>query len=216
VRMAGTKQTKYYFLVLLGAFLVAAGVLVVAPQAQSQTPPRDCAAADGGQVCLEKTADPTTVRVGEQITFTVRLTNETSSQLRTNVPISDRWPPEIRIDSVSQSVTRGSAPPCTATGDAVTCPNPIVLPAGGEFGLTIVTTATQPGSSVNNAVLGSGAQLNVEAPFTVLPVQDQPQGQPQDQPQDQQPNGGGSPAPITQEGEQESEAGEIDQSFDVS
>jgi hypothetical protein len=62
---------------------------------------------------------------------------------------------------------------------------------------------------VNTAVFARGNifELNVEAPFTVLPVQHQPKDQ---------PKGGGAPAPITQEGEQESESGEIDQTFEVS
>jgi hypothetical protein len=70
------------------------------------------------------------------------------------------------------------------------------------FTLTIEATPTRPGNFVNTATLPTA--LEVEAPFTVVaPVQDQ------------QPQGGGA-APITQEGEQDSESGEVDQSFDVS
>jgi uncharacterized repeat protein (TIGR01451 family) len=204
-----SKKTRYYFLVLVGALMVAAGVLVAAPQGQAQAPPRDCLTIGGGQFCLEKTVSPDPATVGAPITFTVRELNLSTITTGFGVtPLVDTLPPGLRDVSVTQAVsTGGTAPnPCTVSGNTVTCPPPRVLPPGGEFTLTIVATPTRPGNFVNTAT--DPGFLEVEAPFTVVaapPAQDQqPQG------------GGGSPAPITQEGEQDSESGEVDQDFDVS
>ncbi len=178
---------------------------MAAPQGQAQTPPRDCLTilGLGGDLCLEKTVSPKRGTVGERITFTVREVNLGAVPFFVPVTLVDTLPPGLRDVSVTQSVSPGGfAPFCTVSGRTVTCPPERLLLPGGVFTLTIEATPTRPGNFVNTATLPTA--LEVEAPFTVVaPVQDQ------------QPQGGGA-APITQEGEQDSESGEVDQSFDVS
>lgn len=204
-------RTKYYLLSLLGTLLVAVGVLAVAPTIQAQTTDRDCRAGGGGQICLEKTVSPNPGIVGQPITFTV--TQENLSPTSFNplpTTLEDVLPPGLQVVSVT--------PPCTlnAPTNTVTCP-PRTLPAFGEFTFTITAIPTQCGSFVNTArelAPNTGAELlRVEVPFRVCEEEVLQQGAVPEQEASQR---GEASAESTQEGEQESEAGQIDQSFDVS
>jgi uncharacterized repeat protein (TIGR01451 family) len=204
-------RTKYYLLSVLGALAVAVGVMALATSAQAQTPARECATFGNGQACLEKTVSPDPVTVGETINFTIRVTNENTA-LTFNDPflLVDTLPPGLQVVSVTQSVTPpGTTPTCIVGGNTVTCPGPRIIPPGGAFTLTIEATPTECGDFVNTA---TNQTFTVEAPFTVVGCDEEAGagggvGGGAD---------GGGAAPINQEGEQESEAGEIDQSFDVS
>ncbi len=104
-------------------------------------------------------------------------------------------PPGLQVVSVTPDF-------CTVDGNTVVCPGPRFISPGEAFTLTIVATPTECGDVVNTA---TDVLFTVQAPFTVVGCEEA--------------GGGGeaaAPAEITQESEQESESGEIDQSFDIS
>lgn len=141
-------------------------------------------------------------------------------------------------DTILASVTIPSdqipdAPPTATLTFAFDPANAATVMAGQQYALVLQTTAGQYSISIarNPSCLGSEYDSERGGPFRENDLYDlifavfvtpdqlpaltpQPnQGQPHNQ---NQPQRGGAPIPITQEGEQESEAGEIDQSFDVS
>jgi hypothetical protein len=253
-------KAKYYLLSLLGALVMAGGLLVVVPsaraqqdgpvgsvagpsapapssasQAQSPSDP-SCATAQQqgitGFFCLEKTANPNPVNVGEPLTFTIRAF---CFAVPANVPcdifpdmpfekgstVTDTLPPNVRF--VSASASGAFAPvTCTESAGTVTCAPEtyckgrllgIGCPEGTEeipYVETITVIPTQCGT-FTNAVIDSPQQLLVgggpaSAAFTVnCPP-------PPNQQQQQQPV---VAAPVTQDPSQSSQSGDASQTINV-
>jgi len=145
----------------LAALLFCAAALLWTQQAQAQE-----ACDISGTACLDKTADRSTVEVGEQITFTIteRCTFE-GCEGGFGSPLVDTLPSGLTVDSV---VAAGPLLPagyeCTTSENTVTCPNPRFVTLEQPFTLTIVATPTECGSFTNTA---SDTLFTVEATFTV-------------------------------------------------
>jgi hypothetical protein len=203
-------RTKYYLLSLLGALMVAGGVLALTPSARAQvTPPPPT---------IDKECSPNPVQIGEQLTCTIDV-EPPDPQTDAIVQVTDTLPAGVMLTGATQQqLVDGSVDltqPCEVTGNSVTCPpgtvsGEAVTPARTSVRVTIEATAEQCGTFTNTAEAEdfTDPPTNVEdtEEFTVVGCQVPPTP-------DQQP---GVPGPISQEGEQESEAGEIDQSFEVS
>ena len=81
----------------------------------------------------------------------------------------------------------------------------------------VTCTSVQTGEMFDCEFVGGfGVGVSDRYFCTEIEEQQQPEQQPEQQPGQQPATGGGGAAPITQDGEQESESGEIDQSFEVS
>jgi hypothetical protein len=99
--------------------------------------------------CLDKTATPSTVAVGEPITFTNTQRCPGNGELGCldgiSIPLVDTLPPDARLTVVSVDAVEPSLPPgyqCTTSVNIVTCP-------GGRFftetqAFTLTTVATRP------------------------------------------------------------------------
>jgi fimbrial isopeptide formation D2 family protein len=214
------KRTKYYLrILLLVALMVAGGVLVLLPSARAQVSPPPT---------IDKECSPNPVQIGEQLTCTIDV-EPSDSQTFDTVQVTDTLPAGVTVSGATQQQLVDGlvdlTQPCEVTGNTVTCPPGIVAIAKAEISLrvTIEATAEQCEAFTNTAeaeiistpsTTGTPPTTTVEdtEEFTVVGCQVPPTPEPGGQP-NQQP---GVPSPITQEGEQESEAGEIDQSFEVS
>lgn len=217
MQITGTK-TKYYVLSLLGVLAVAVGVLAMAPQLQAQQPSFNtqpsqntqssqalqpsasdsCVPFADGQVCLDKTA-PTKTTVNQQLTYTISLQN-TSTTTVFDYTLEDTLPPNVTF--VSATNPTGTAV-CSRTSPGVLTCGPAALPpttASGPAIVLITVVPLQCGAVTNTVADNLGNVANATAT-----VQGCPQGQPQ-----------GVPAPVTQDSGQESDSGELNQSFDVS
>ena len=196
-------RTKYYVLSVLGALAVAVGVLALAPSAQAQTD-GECAPVEGGQFCIDKTVSPNPVSVGEPLTFTILLSNE-SQTTQVFVILGDTLPPGVEFVSVTPEQD------CTHTGAINHVECVFVIFPGETQEVTIEVIPRECGTFTNTAT----AALFADAPqdteeFTVVGCEGAGGSGAGGS------GAGGGATPITQEGAQESEAGEIDQSFDVS
>jgi uncharacterized repeat protein (TIGR01451 family) len=171
---------------------------------------------------IDKECSPNPVQIGEQLTCTIDV-EPPDPQTFALVEVTDTLPAGVITvsEATQQQLVNGVVvltQPCTVTGNIVTCPPGIVageaiIPARTSVRVTIEATAEQCGTFTNIAEAEdfTDPPANVEdtEEFTVVGCEGAaPGGQP-NQVQ-------GVPGPITQEGEQESESGEIDQSFDVS
>ena len=189
--------TKYYVLSVLGALVVAFGVLAVAPSVQAQvqppTPPS-----------IDKECTPNPVQIGEQITCTIVVVPPPSAILGSAV-VTDKLPDGLRVTGATTTVMGPGGPvECAVAGNTVTCPSPV----------TIEATAVQCGTFTNTAT--ANGTFTPQFQFVPFSIQDTEEitvvGC-------EEAGGGGvgaHAAPITQESEQESESGEIDQTFEVS
>lgn len=108
----------------------------------------------GADLSLIKRATPTEVAVGEQLTYTVQVTNAGPS-MATGVTVTDSLPPGVRFDSVSPS--QGS---CTLSGAQLKC-DLGTLPAGASATVTIVTTRTDSGT-ISNAATVTGIEPDTD------------------------------------------------------
>jgi hypothetical protein len=218
-------QTKYYLLSLFGALVVAFGVFAISPasEAQEEQPP-------AAPPTIDKECTPNPVQVGQQITCTIDVVPAPSTADLFRV--TDPFPAGVTVTETNWAFVFDGEPfsergPCRVDGNNVTCPR---LPGqqiligvieGEAFRATITATAVQCGTFPNTAT-ASGTALTVPVnaepllfPFTVEDTEEIiVEGC--EEPPVQQPVGGGGAAPITQEGEQESESGEIEQTFEVS
>jgi hypothetical protein len=154
-----------------------------------------------------KTASPDPVTVGEQLTFTIDVAFEENESI---AEVDDELPDSVRFVSASAS------PGCDffAADNTVRCAveNPS-FPAAGTATITIAVTPTECGTFTNTAFIPEEDPEGESVSFTVVGCEVPPAPDPgQQQPNQQQ----GAPAPITQEFEQESESGDIDQTFEVS
>jgi hypothetical protein len=213
-------STKYYLLSVLGALMVAVGVLIVAPSAEAQT------ALDP---TVDKECTPNPVQVGEQITCTIDVLPAPNTLLF--VRVEDTLPDGLTVIGATSEIQLGGESidsiPCTVEGNTVTCP-----PAPQTrvitntpffstiFRVTIEASAEQCGTFQNTATAVVPNLQSTLEPVVLLDqrFQDTEQITVEGCEEAGGVGGGtgGGAAPITQEGEQESESGEIDQSFDVS
>ena len=181
-----------------------------------------------------KTASPDPVTRGEQLTFTIDVAFDQGEE---GTVVVDELPDSVRFVSASTS----SGGPCQFIPEENTVVCIVTNPDAPEAStatVTIVVTPTECGTFTNTAVIpfppADAEQLSTEQQTAAelleqLPTEDLITAQqfdeesvdfivvgceqPQPEPEPQQPAGA---TPITQEGDQESEAGEIGQSFEVS
>ena len=207
-------STKYYLLSVLGALMVAVGVLTVSPSAQAQQ--------QIDPLTVDKECNPNPVQVGDPLTCTIDVEPAFPTVIQP-FTLTDTFPAGVTVTGATlQQFINGIVTvtePCPVTGNTVECPNPIVT--GSAFGertvrVTIDAIAQECGTFTNTAeaefirgvetfVVTDTEQITVVGCEEAGGVGGGTGG-----------GTGGGAAPITQEGEQESEAGEIDQSFDVS
>ena len=136
---SGTDPGVYAFGVCAigdGAVLGSQSVTITVPGA---TEP----AAD---LSIEKTADPTSVLVGEDITWTVTIANA-GPDAATNVVFTDELPSGVSLVTDISSI-------CTIDAGVATC-EVGDLAAGEDLSIDIVTTADAAGSPVNSVEVSS-------------------------------------------------------------
>jgi fimbrial isopeptide formation D2 family protein len=139
----------------LMAVLVVGGAMLfgVSRPAQAQSVPEPPCTTD---FCIDKTANPLTVAVGEQITFTITERCPETLGCGTTYPLSDTLPAGLTL--VSAEASQADAL-CTASGNTVECTGLRTSNPTAPFTLTIVATATECGTFTNTAstVLSSGS-----------------------------------------------------------
>jgi uncharacterized repeat protein (TIGR01451 family) len=96
-------------------------------------------------VSVEKTADPTDVLVGEEITWTITVENAGPDEA-TNVVVTDELPAGVSLVSASAGCSVDSGVATCEAGD---------IASGGSVVIEVVTTADEAGSIVNTAVVES-------------------------------------------------------------
>jgi len=146
----------------LAVFLVGVAMLLWTQQAQAEE-----ACAEHFPVCLDKTATPSTVEVGEQITFTITERCFGEGCVVGIADLVDTLPSGLTVESV---VHAGALQPagyeCTRSENTVTCPSPRFITFEQPFTLTIVATTTECGSFTNT--VSDPLFSSVEATFTVV------------------------------------------------
>ena len=185
-------KTKHFFVGLLSALALSAGLLVSVPPAQAQV-----GCGDPSFLDLDKTATPDPVRVGQRLTFTLTETNNTPCPAF--VIVEDDLPAGVRFVSVKTDYGECVYDP---SSNAIGCI--LILPGNSSATVDIVVVPTTPGTITNTAsdVFGNQAQA------TVTVIDPTPTPTPPPSPRSQ-------PAPNQQDGEQEAESGDVDQSFEV-
>ena len=132
------------------AMLVVSGVMLfgIGKPAQAQSVPEPPCTS---QFCIDKTATPSTVAVGEPITFTITQRCPGNGELGCidTLPLVDTLPPDAGFTDVS--VPAG----CTLSGNTVTCPGVRFFTETQPFVLTIVATPTECGTFTNTASTSS-------------------------------------------------------------
>jgi uncharacterized repeat protein (TIGR01451 family) len=142
---------------LLAMLVVGGALLLWTQQAQAQSDPEPPCNAP---FCVDKTANPSTVTVGELITFTItqRCPGIPPGCLDT-VTLVDQLPPDAGLTDVS--VPAG----CTLSGNTITCPGPRFFTSTQPYTLTIVATPTECGTFTKTASAGPDSG---EVTFTVV------------------------------------------------
>ena len=204
-------RTRYFLLSAFGALVVVLGVLVLSSPAQAQS------------IAIDKAVDPNPVGVGESLTFTITLT--TSDVFPNIVDVTDVLPPGVEFQSATVAPSGTGDCDYEPANNTVSCVLAVLgTPPFEPTTVTIEAIPTQCGTFTNTAtgMPATGGEIADSAEFAVegcpTPPPPPPPGPGPGQQPGQQPGaaGAGSGGPITQDSEQESEAGEIDQSFDVS
>jgi hypothetical protein len=128
------------------ALLVVGGALLfgMGKPAQAQETPPPC----NTDLCVDKTASPSTVNGGEQITFTITQRCPEAEACLDSFPLVDQLPSGLTVDSVVDSAPNIQ---CTTSGTTVTCPGIRTITPTAPFTLTIVATPTECGSFTNSA-----------------------------------------------------------------
>lgn len=189
-------RTERFFVGLLLALALAAGLLVSVPPAQAQV-----GCGDPDALALDKTALPDPVRVGQRLTFTLTQTNNTPCPAF--VIVEDDLPAGVRFVSVTTDDGECEYDP---SSNAIGCI--LIIPNNSSATVDIVVVPTVPGTITNAAsdIFGNQARATVTvvepAPTPTPPPTPPPSPHPQ-------------PAPTQQDGEQEAESGDVDQSFEV-
>jgi hypothetical protein len=136
---------RILLLVTVTSMLAAALALSGVAQAQSDPEP-PCGTAVADQYCIDKTATPGTVAVGDQITFTIRQRcpgNPQGCLAFAQAPI---------VDTLPSGLTDVSYPAaCTQSGNTLTCAENRFFTETQPYTLTIVATTTECGTFTNTA-----------------------------------------------------------------
>lgn len=195
---------------LLLSFVVAAVMavgllLVAAPPAQAQVaaePP-----------IIDKECSPNPVQVGQPLTCTIDLEVSPETVVAIVEEVTDTFPTGVRPTSATLTQFVVGTPvfeePCEVTGNTVTCPFAVLSGVVATARVTIEATAEQCGTFANTARAEGIALIPTDIPFAVEDTEAITVEGCEEAPQQ-------APAPITQETEQESESGEIEQTFDIS
>jgi hypothetical protein len=197
---------------LLLSLLVAAGValgllLVAAPSADSQESSQDCFQFEGVRFCLEKSVeDPVTV--GETLTFTIiGFCDPGAFTCFSFNPfgVEDTLPAGVEFVSAK---ARGLVPAeCVESEGTVTC-SPETYDEDTPFVAEIVVIPRRCETFTNTArELGDFPEVTLNTVSINFTVEGCEEGEEPPAP---------VPAPVTQEGQQDSESGEIDQTVEVS
>jgi uncharacterized repeat protein (TIGR01451 family) len=137
----------------LAVLLVGVAALLWTQQAKAQEP------CDPRIYCIDKTANPSTVTVGERITFTITDRCAINTCLAFGALV-DELPSGLRIESVEDSDPNFQ---CSTNVNTVTCPE-VTFTSTQPFTVTIVATTTKCGTFTNTASDGSRSG---QASFTV-------------------------------------------------
>ncbi len=219
--------TKSWSSKILFVAVMVAGILVLAPSAQTQVLPSVAPTTD---VC-----SPNPATLGETITCTITVTNpfpEASdfALIGKGLDVGTTGATIVSADSPDPGAV------CSLNGPQIgECRTFSPIPPGGSFTAVFEIEAQAPGVLTDVAYTqvnmpfpggpdagGASARGDARTSVTVPPpssiVQPQPNPQPSaPDPQPSAPNPQPSaPSPVTQDSDQESEAGEIDQTFDIS
>ena len=122
--------------------LGVAALLLWTPQAQAQEIPCN------NNLCIDKTADKSTVEVGQPITFTITERCIFGRACVDSDPLVDQLPSGLTVDSVSR---------CGTSGNTVTCDGPRFIEQVAPFQLIIVATTTECGTFTNTASAGENS-----------------------------------------------------------
>jgi uncharacterized repeat protein (TIGR01451 family) len=151
------------------AMLVVGGAMLfgMGKPAQSQSVPEPPC---NTNFCVDKTASPSTVNVGEQITFTITQRCPRGSVCIDDTDLVDQLPSGLIINSVdANGPTRPPMPvyQCTTSENTVTCPGRREVTETNPFTLTIVATTTECGTFTNTASAGGLAVRTGQVSYTV-------------------------------------------------
>jgi hypothetical protein len=138
------------------AMLVVSGALLfgMGEPAQAQSVPEPPCTTP---FCIDKTADPDTVVVDQQITFTITqrcpFTGELGCSSVDTMPIVDTLPPEAEFTIVSVAAASPGGTACTTdvNTNTVRCGGNRFFTETQPFTLTIVATPTECGTFTNTA-----------------------------------------------------------------
>ena len=142
--------------------LAAVAVLLVGVAALLWTQPSQAQEPCTIDLCIDKTANPNTVKVGQQITFTIRERCFTEEFCTSVIPIVDVLPSGLTIVSVDDNQPDYQ---CSTSGNTVTCPGGHLSTPTSPFTATIVATTTECGMFTNTA--SKGNQEPAQATYTV-------------------------------------------------
>jgi fimbrial isopeptide formation D2 family protein len=145
--------------VVVGVLVFCVAALLLAQQARAQSVPEPPCTTN---FCIDKTANPLSVAVGEQITFTITERCPIALACGTTYPISDTLPAGLTLVSVEDNLADAL---CTAIGNTVECTGIIRSTPTAPFTLTIVATATECGTFTNTA---SSANSSGSVTYTVV------------------------------------------------
>jgi len=146
------------------AVLAVSGAMLfgMGKPAQAQETPPPC----NTDLCVDKTASPSTVNVGDQITFTITQRCPEALVCIDVFPIVDTLPPEAELIVVSVEDSDRNIQ-CTTSGNTVTCQGPRTIFPSSPFTATIVATTTKCGTFINSAGSTATGLTTGSATFTV-------------------------------------------------
>jgi uncharacterized repeat protein (TIGR01451 family) len=137
-----------------GVLVFCAAALLLAQQAQAQSVPEPPCTTS---FCIDKTADQSTVTVGEPITFTITQRCLGQGTCVDGRDIVDEVPSGLSIVSVDANDLDDPDYQCTTSGHTVTCAQERFFTETRPFSLTIVATPTECGTFTNTASNGADA-----------------------------------------------------------
>ena len=138
----------------LAVLLLGVAALLWAQQAQAQSVPEPPCTTS---FCIDKTADQSTVTLGEPITFTITQRCVGQGTCVDGRDIVDELPSGLSIISVDANDSDDPDYQCTTSGNTVTCAQSRFFTETQPFTLTIVATTTECGTFTNTASNGAGA-----------------------------------------------------------
>lgn len=211
--------TKFWsFKLLVAAVVIVAGILALAPLAQTQGLPTVAPTTDA--------CSPNPATLGETIICTITVTNpfQEDSDFALIGKGLDIGTTGATIVSATSSHP-GATTRCFLNGPTIAqCETRSPIPPGESFTAVFEIEAQTPGLLTDVAHTqvnmpfpeGGGASAFGDARTSVAVLPPSSVVQPTPQPDPQPSAQSWAPSPVTQDSEQESEAGEIDQSFEVS